>query len=311
MNEAMKTWSGDLRVAGLRRFAVAITLLNVLGHTVLGFEQAWAHPLVSLLAAYSAELLLEWAGARSQGRAPRFLGGAGTFIDFLLPAHITGLAVAMLLYANAQLLPVAFASATAIASKTLFRVPVGGQPRHYLNPSNFGITATLLLFPHIGIAPPYHFTENLRGPADWVLPAIIVCTGTFLNARFTRRIPLILGWLGGFLVQAAVRSAVAGTPLTAALVPMTGVAFVLYTFYMVTDPGTTPQRPAMQVCFGAGVAAAYGMLVAVHVVFDLFFSLTLICAARGGALYVQAMLARRAEPLPGVTTLSVQGEPRT
>ena len=31
----------DLRLAALRRFAIAITILNVLGHTVLGFEQAW------------------------------------------------------------------------------------------------------------------------------------------------------------------------------------------------------------------------------------------------------------------------------
>lgn len=311
MNGPTMTWNGNLRVAGLRRFAVAITFLNVLGHTVLGFEQSWAHPLVSLLAAYSTELLLEWVEARCHGRAPRFSGGMGHFIEFLLPAHITGLAVAMLLYANAQFAPVAFASVLAIASKTLFRAPVNGQPRHYLNPSNFGITVVLLLFPHIGIAPPYHFTENLHGPGDWVLPAIIVCTGSFLNARFTRRIPLILGWLGGFVLQAAVRSALAGTPLSAALVPMTGVAFVLYTFYMVTDPGTTPQRPARQVLFGAGVAAAYGLLVSAHVVFDLFFSLTLVCAVRGGALHVRALLARRAESPPLAPTLSVQGEPRS
>ncbi|HBL25338.1 MAG TPA: enediyne biosynthesis protein UnbU, partial [Acidobacteria bacterium] len=34
----------DLRLTALRRFAIAITTLNVLGHTVLGFEQAWATP---------------------------------------------------------------------------------------------------------------------------------------------------------------------------------------------------------------------------------------------------------------------------
>ena len=44
------------RLAGLRRFAIAITFLNILGHTFLGFEQSWAQPFVSLLAAYLMEL---------------------------------------------------------------------------------------------------------------------------------------------------------------------------------------------------------------------------------------------------------------
>ncbi|HZI13839.1 MAG TPA: hypothetical protein VE153_25910, partial [Myxococcus sp.] len=281
----MKTWNGSLRLGGLRRFAIAISVLNLLGHTVLGFEPSWAHPLVALATAYSLELLMEWLEARAQGRAPRFASGPMDFIDFLLPAHITGLAVSMLLYANEQLAPVAFASAVAIGSKSLLRAPVAGKPRHFLNPSNFGITVTLLAFPWVGIAPPYQFTENLSGVGDWVLPAVIVCTGTFLNWRFTQRLPLIAGWLGGFALQAVLRCWLSGLPILPGLLPMTGVAFVLYTFYMVTDPGTTPQRPAAQAVFGMSVAAAYSLLVAQHVVFDLFFSLTLVCAVRGAWLY--------------------------
>ena len=62
-----------------------------------------------------------------------------------------------------------------------------------------------------------------------------------------------------------------GTPVAAALAPMTGLAFVLFTFYMVTDPGATPSRRRAQVAFGGSVAVAYGVLVALHVVFVLFF----------------------------------------
>jgi hypothetical protein len=32
------------RLGGLRRFAIAITVFNILGHTVFGFEQAWIQP---------------------------------------------------------------------------------------------------------------------------------------------------------------------------------------------------------------------------------------------------------------------------
>jgi len=286
----------DMRLAALRRFAVAITVLNLLGHFVLGFEQAWATPLVSLLTAYGTETVLELLEAWRTGRRPRFLGEGrvGTApIDFLLSAHITGLAVAMLLYAGDRLLPIAFAAATAIGSKYLFRVGTNGRSRHVFNPSNIGITATLLAFPWVGIAQPYMFTENLSGAGDWVLPAIIVCSGSFLNTRFTKRMPLILGWLAAFVVQAAVRHYLFGNLFWPSLNPITGVAFLLFTFYMVTDPATTPSAVRGQVAFGAAVAAAYGVLMASHIVFGLFFALSAVCTLRGALLWSKAWLARR------------------
>ena len=76
------------RLAGLRRFAIAITFLNILGHTVLGFEQSWAQPLVALATGYSVELL-ESVDAGVNGFKPRYLGSIGQFVDFLLSAHIT------------------------------------------------------------------------------------------------------------------------------------------------------------------------------------------------------------------------------
>lgn len=285
------SWSKADRIGGLRRFAIAISLLNLLGHSFLGFEQSWAQPLVALATTYCVELLLEGVEALAQKRSPYFIGGAQQFIDFLLPAHITGLAVAMLLYANDQLFPIIFASAVAISSKAIFRAAIGKGIRHFFNPSNFGITITLLLFPWVGIAPPYQFTENLSGLGDWLLPGLIVISGTFLNALFTRRLPLIAAWLIGFMVQAFLRSYIFGTPLIAALVPMTGVAFILFTFYMVTDPGTTPIRPREQILFGAAVAVTYGILMVCHIVFGLFFALTIVCAVRGILLQVQTMVA--------------------
>ena len=273
------------RLAALRRFALAITILNVLGHTVLGFEQAWAHPFAALAAAYAMEWLLEVVDARAHGRVARFRGGPQPFVDFFLSAHISGLAVSMLLYANERLLPVVFAAVVAIGSKALLRAPVGATSRHFFNPSNFGITVTLLLFPWVGIAQPYQFTEKLYGPADWVLPAIIVLSGALLNTKLTGRLPLILGWLGGFVAQAYLRSVFLDASFISALLPMTGVAFILYTFYMVTDPATTPESRVAQIVFGATVAATYGVLMTAHIVFGLFFSLTIVSTVRGLVLW--------------------------
>jgi hypothetical protein len=283
----------DPRLAALRRFAVAITALNVAGQTVLGFEQAWITPLLAVATAYAVELGLETIDALATRRRPRFAGGWRTLVDFLLPAHITGLAVGMLLYAGSRLLPIVFAVAVGVASKTVFRVPTPKGTRHFLNPSNTGIVAALLLFPWVGIAPPYHFTEKLDGPLDWALPALIVVTGTLLNGRLTGRLPLIAGWMGGFILQALARSLAFGASPLASLVPMTGVAFILFTNYMITDPATTPSGKLRQVAFGAATAAAYGMLMAFHVVFGLFFALVIVCVGRGLALYGLAVLAAR------------------
>ena len=280
----------DLRLPALRRFAFAITLLNVLGHTVLGFEQSWAAPLVGIGAAYAAEIALELIAAWQQGRRPRFLaGGPVGAVDFLLSAHITGLAVSMLLYTGERLAPIAFAAVVAIGSKYIFRVSAaGGGSRHFLNPSNFGITLTLLLFSYVGITQPYMFTEKLNAVGSWVLPAVLVCAGSFLNGRFTHKLPLIAGWVGGFVLQALVRWGLFGNLPLASLMPLTGVALLLFTFYMVTDPATTPVPAWRQVGFGAAVAATYGVLLAAHVVFTPFFALTVVAMGRGALQWAAA-----------------------
>ena len=106
------------------------------------------------------------------------------------------------------------------------------------------------------------------------------------------------------------RSLVFDGPLVPKLLPMTGVAFVLFTFYMVTDPATTPVRPRNQVLFGAAVAVAYGALVTAHVVFGLFFALSIVCAGRGVGLLLLDTAAQRAPakaPRPAPAPAAVEG----
>ncbi len=289
------TQSVSNRLGGLRRFAIAITIFNILGHTVFGFEQAWIVPFVAVGTAYLFEIVFELLDCYVRDRSPRFSGGWRNKVDFLLSAHITGMAVAMLLYSSTRLMPIVFATTVAIASKSLFRVQIQDTSRHFFNPSNFGITATLLLFPAVGIVPPYHFTENLNSWGSWILPAAIVCSGSFLNIKFTKRICVALGWTMGFFAQAVFRHYAFGNALTGALLPLTGVSFVLFTFYMVTDPATTPCMPRGQFVFGASVGAVYGLLMAAHIVFGFFFALTLVSVVRGVTLYSQSYLKHKVD----------------
>ncbi len=287
-------WAGARRLGGLRRFAAAITLLNCAGHAWLGFESSWAQPLVALAGAYLTELLIEGVDARIERRAPRFSSGPRALVDFLLSAHVSGLAVSMLLYANERLAVIAFAASAAIVTKALLRVPLEhGGSRHFLNPSNAGICLTLLLFPWVSIAPPYQFTRNLTSAGgDWILPLFVLASGSLLNARYTQRLPLIGAWLAGFAAQAILRAALAAEPVAPRLAPMTGVAFLLFTFYMVTDPATTPSGTRGQIAFGLSVAGSYAALMHLHVVFGLFFALGATTAARGLALGAQVVVRR-------------------
>jgi len=74
------------RLGALTRFATAITVLNVLGHLVLGFEVSVLQTVVCAVTAYIVEITLEIVGAWSENRQPSFLGGRRIInVKFLLP----------------------------------------------------------------------------------------------------------------------------------------------------------------------------------------------------------------------------------
>lgn len=282
------------RMFALWYFGFLITLWNVLGHTVLGFEQSHMQPVVGIFAACVAQYVLEWVDANAKGRRPRYAGGWLNMVNFLIPAWIPGTAVGMLIYANENLWPIAFAAGLSIASKAVVRVNVAEDAtQHVFNPSNFGITVTILLFPWIGIAPPYHFTENVVGVWDWIIPGAVLVTGVYLHAVHTKRLPLCLAWIGGFVAQGLIRSYMFDIPWQVPFIPMTSAAFILFTLYMIPDPATTPLNPWRQVLFGLAVAAVYGFLLVSHVVFGLFIALFIVCALRGVGLYLMSLAGRR------------------
>lgn len=299
----------DPRISALRRFAASITVLTVVGQAVLGFEQAWAAPVAGVLTGYACELAFETVEAWARRRPPRYLGGGFVRLaDFLLPAHISGLACAMLLYGNSRILPVVFAEAVAIASKYVIRVRINGRPRHVLNPSNTGLAVTFLLFPSVGMLAPYMFTENYGYPVDFIVPAVVLLAGTMLNAQLTGRMPLILAWVGGFAAQAVLRGVLQpDMAVLGELSAVTGTAFILYTNYMITDPGTTPVSRRSQVGFGLATAAVYALLIDLHVVYAIFWSLTLVCLGRFVWHAVRNHLPRRRQG----ETRAVRAEPAT
>lgn len=297
-----------MRFFALWYFCTLLMIWTILGDTVLGFEQSYAQPIVGVLAACAVAFLLEWLDAKVNNRTPRFAGRWQNAVNFLPPCIIPGLACAMLIYPNERLGPIVFAAAMSLASKTLIRTPIGnGQTQHVFNPSNLGITLTLLLLPAAGLAPPYQFTENITGLWHWVIPVLILGTGTIIHGKFTGRLPLVSAWFIGFAAQALIRSMIFHSPLAVPFLPMTSAGFILFALYMIPDPATTPIKPLRQVLFGLSVATIYAFLFVTHVVYGLFIALALTSATRGLSLWVNAQLKRQPVHKPAV---SVQRRPQ-
>lgn len=282
---------------GLRMSATLATVFTLLGHTVFGFEQSWAQVVVALLTGYSCALFFEWVDARANGITPGYKGGGWRkLLDFMLSAHMTSITMSFLLYVSERLWIMALAVALAIGSKYVLRVRQNGRLQHFMNPSNFGIAVVLIVYQWTGVLP-WAFTTTISGVFDWLVPLIIVGLGMRLNLLFTGRIPTVLSWLGGFLVFGAIRAwFIYDNSIVAELVPLTGIAFVLFTFYMITDPQTSPSRLRSQILFGGGIALAYSVLLLLHVQYTMFYSVTVVAGIRGLWLYVQSLRAPAAAP---------------
>ena len=290
----------DPRYIALRNFAISISVLNIFGYAWLGFEQPWLWPFLAVLVGYTTEIVFETISSWVYHRRPKYLGnGPRGVYEALLPSHITALAVNMLLYCNNQFWPVAFGVVVGVGAKHVLQAPINGRMRHFMNPSNFGLTAVLLCFSHwCSIAPPYEFSENANTYFRVMIPLIIAVSGTVINAMLTRKVPLIVGWMGGFAIQAFVRHWIWHVALFSALGAMTGIAFVLFTNYMITDPGTTPSKARNQFMFGSSVALVYAVMMQMNIVYTLFFATTAVCGLRGlgwwGAHFVGKAKQRRA-----------------
>ncbi len=164
---------------------------------------------------------------------------------------ISGLSLCLLLRTNSLELAIAAAVVT-VASKFVIRF----QGKHVFNPTNFGIVAMLL-----------------TGQA-WVSP------GQWGNIAF---FALLMAGLGGLVVTRAARSDVTlsflvfymglvfgrslwlGEPISIPIHRLQSGALLLFSFFMISDPKTTPNSRAGRILFA--LLVAYG---AWYVQFRLF-----------------------------------------
>ncbi len=182
---------------------------------------------------------------------------------------ITGLSLSILLKSSALWL-YPLAALLAICSKYCLRQ----NQYHFFNPANFGIVLCLLLFPNaIWISP------GQWGDALWLVAAITGLAALVLSNA--RQLDMAAFFLGSYAAMTFARAVWLGDPLEIPLNQLTGGAILIFSFFMITDPKTTPRDYPARALFGIAVAALGFLLQYEFQVREgIFYALFGLCAVR-------------------------------
>ncbi|MEQ1808210.1 MAG: hypothetical protein ABL900_22750, partial [Burkholderiaceae bacterium] len=195
-------------------------------------------------------------------------------------AYISGISVGILLRTPA-FWPFALCSALSILSKYVLRY----KGRHLWNPSNFGISAMLV------IAGESVGSLSIQwGNHVWAM-LVIWILGAFIIYRL-RRFHITATYVLAFIVFALLRAYFGGGAWESEVAPITGPMYQLFIFFMITDPKTTVQSPRWQCIVVLCVAALEAVLRVFQVVYAPYFALFIVGPL---ALFIETEIrARRA-----------------
>jgi Na+-transporting NADH:ubiquinone oxidoreductase subunit NqrB len=136
------------------------------------------------------------------------------------------------------------AAALAMSSKFLLRL----RGKHLYNPANLGVIAAIALIPGTWVSPGQW--GNDLALAVWVL-----MLGTIVTTR-ARRLDVSWMFLGAFLGLVALRIMLLGQLWATWWHQLGNGALLLFAFFMISDPMTTPNRRGPRIAYALIVAAA-------------------------------------------------------
>jgi Na+-transporting NADH:ubiquinone oxidoreductase subunit NqrB len=187
----------------------------------------WHAPLVFTTALATQALMMRVSGAPPAG--------------FLSPI-ITSFGLTLLLRTDDPRLAV-LAAFCAIASKFVLRV----RGRHFLNPANFGLCVVMLASDHAWCS-----------PAQWGESALFLlwfCALGLMVAHRAFRSDVSLAFLGAFASLRLLRVLLLGQRLAVLEHQLLSGSLLLFTFFMISDPKTTPRTRTGRIAFACAVAA--------------------------------------------------------
>jgi enediyne biosynthesis protein E5 len=239
-----------INIRDARTWQIAsLSLLLTFGMVKLNFDQS----LLAIPLIIGTALLTQFIGGRLVG---------STRFDPMSPL-ITGLSLSILLRANDPLW-LAFAAGIAIASKFVLRV----DGKHVFNPANFALGLMLLATDVAWISPAQW------GSATWSA-FLFISLATLVLSR-AKRGDIAIAFLAAYIAIIFGRALYLGDPLAIPMKQMQSGGVLLFAFFMISDPKTTPDRRSMRILYAVLVAtgASYVQF-ALHrpqgLIFALFF----------------------------------------
>ncbi len=212
--------------------------------TLLGLGLLWRRFDISppqIILTFAAALTTQYAAMRWCGM-PKFDP---------LSALVSALGLCLFLRTN-DLTVAVLAAVLAIASKFVIR----WNHKHVFNPTNFALTAVL----GCDLA---WISPGQWGPVAW-LALLIAGLGSLVVTRAARA-DVTVAFLGSYLGLLLARAWWLGDPLAIPLHQVQTGTLLIFSFFMITDPKTTPDSRFGRVLFAALVALA-----ALYVQFGLF-----------------------------------------
>jgi Na+-transporting NADH:ubiquinone oxidoreductase subunit NqrB len=160
----------------------------------------------------------------------------------LRSALITGLSLSLLLRAGDPWLP-ALAGVIAVASKFTLRV----DGKHIWNPAGFAIVALLLTSANVWISP------GQWGASIWL--GTLLAFLAIMVLRAAQRADIALFFLASHAALLLARACWLGDPLAIPLHQMQSGSLLIFAFFMISDPRTTPDSRLGRLLFAIAVAA--------------------------------------------------------
>jgi Na+-transporting NADH:ubiquinone oxidoreductase subunit NqrB len=156
-------------------------------------------------------------------------------------AAISGLSLSLLLRSESMALLLA-AAIIAVASKFIVRI----RGKHLFNPTNVAIVAMMLMSKRVWVSPGQWGNVAFFG-------FLIACIGGLVVNRAARS-DVTYAFIVAWSALVIGRSLWVGEPLTIPIHRLENGALLLFTFFMISDPKTTPDSRAGRILFASLVA---------------------------------------------------------
>jgi Na+-translocating ferredoxin:NAD+ oxidoreductase RnfD subunit len=250
-------------------FVVVHACYVLLGHMLLSFNRSPGQIMAALVTCMLLEVIYTYVSTRM----------------FIVPISgiISGLGLGLLFTAPGNLWLMLLASWLTITGKFV----VTWRGHHIYNPTNLAMVILLVATGGtVAVAPAYQWGGS------WQIVVFVFILGCIIAWR-ARKLPLVLAFATTWVLGALLRAQVSHMPAEITLyAQLSGGAFWLFLFFMITDPKTSPPSVRGMIAFGIAVGVVDMWLQLQTAVFSVFYALFIVCTAR--ALWWISQDARKA-----------------